>query len=408
MYKKVLAIALAAAMTLGLLAGCSGSSSSAAASTAASTSTATSTATSTTAASGDTIKIGYVSDLSGSTALWGQAGLNGAKLAVEDINKAGGVLGHQIEVVAGDGKGDPTDSVNALKKLITSDGIVAEVGTNFSSCNIPMAEVADQMKVPILGTATSNVLVTADEQGNLKPYSFRMCFIDSFMGDVMGNYLYKTMNFKTAAIIEDSTSAYSVAIGDYFTKAFEGAGGKVVTVEQIQSSDTDFRSVLTKMSSNDFDVLFIPLTDYDKIAAIASQARQLGMKCQFAGADGWDSGELASMANGALEGSVYCSRIGFNSDDSAAFKDRYEKTYNIAAEAECLFGYDGVQWICQAIKDANSTDPTAIRDALEATTTFKGLIGTLKMDPKTHNPQMDAAIFTCKDNAFTFKEIYKA
>lgn len=400
MNRKAMAIALAATMTLALLSGCgAGGSSSAAGSGSAKTS-----------AGGDSgpIKIGYVSDLSGSSCLWGQAGLNGAKLAVEDINKAGGILGRQIELVSGDGKGDPTDSVNALKKLITSDGIVAEIGTNFSSCNIPMAEVADEMKVPIIGTATSNVLVTADESGKLKPYSFRMCFIDSFMGTVMGHYLYNTMGYKTVAILEDNTNAYSVAVSGFFSDAFTKAGGTVVDTEQIQSSDTDFRSVLSKIATKKFDVLFLPLTDYDKIATLASQARALGLTCQFAGTDGWDSGELASMAGGALEGGVYVSRIGFNSDEAKDFKDRYVQTYGITAEGECLFGYDGVQWICQAIQAAGSTDPTAIRDALENTDTFKGLIGTLHMNPETHNPDMDAAIFQCVDGEFQFKEIYSA
>ncbi|MEE3456127.1 MAG: ABC transporter substrate-binding protein, partial [Succiniclasticum sp.] len=131
-------------------------------------------------AADDTIKIGYIGDLSQSTALWGNAGKFGALEAIEEINAAGGVLdGKMLELVPMDGKGDSADSVNALRKLITDNGIVAEIGTNFSSCNIPMASVADELKVPIIGTAASNELVTIDEQGNLHPYSFRMCFLDA-------------------------------------------------------------------------------------------------------------------------------------------------------------------------------------------------------------------------------------
>lgn len=404
MKKSAISVILAGVMTAVALGACGGTDQGA---TPAASATSEESTTPTAATDSDTIKIGYISDLSGATTLWGQAGLNGAMMAVEDINEKGGVLGKKIEVVAGDGKGEATDSVNALKKLITSDGIVAEVGTNFSSCNIPMAEVADEMKVPIIGTATSNELVTQDENGNLKPYSFRMCFLDSYMGTVMGNYLVEKMGYKSAAILSDNTSAYSVAISDFFTKAFEEKGGKVVANEQIQSSDTDFRSVLSKIASKEFDVLFLPLTDYDKIATIASQARSLGMKCQFAGGDGWDSDELAGMAGGALDGGIYVLRIGFNSKEGQAFKERYVKKYNINAEGECLFGYDGVSWICQAIEKAGSADPTAIRDALENTAEFKGLIGTLVMDPKTHNPQMDAAIYECKGKKFKYKETVK-
>ena len=141
------------------------------------------------AASGDTIKIGYVSDLTGATALWGTAGQYGAEMAIQEVNEAGGVLGGKmLELVPMDGKGEPADSVSAFKNLVEVQHIVASIGTNFSSCNIPMASVADEVKVPILGTAASNELVTVDENGKLHPYSFRMCFIDSYLGTVVGNY----------------------------------------------------------------------------------------------------------------------------------------------------------------------------------------------------------------------------
>lgn len=357
--------------------------------------------------SSDTIKIGYISDLTGSTSLWGQAGLNGALLAVEDVNEAGGVLGKQIEVVPMDGKGEPADSVSALKKLIDENGIVASIGTNFSSCNIPMASVADEMHVPILGTATSNEQVTIDENGKLHPYSFRMCFIDSFQGTVIGSYAAKDLGYKKAAILTVAGNTYSEGIGQFIIDAFKDNGGEVVSEEQCQDADTDFRAQLSNMAKKEPDVLFIVMTDYSKIALVAQQARELGMKCQFMGTDGWDSGELAKAANGALEGSYYLSRIGFNSEEAAKFGERYQEVYNIALEGECLFGYDGVMWVVDAIKRANSDDPEKVRDALEATDTFEGLIGTLIMDPETHNPAMDCAVYTCEGDAFKFHEIIK-
>ena len=114
-----------------------------------------------TASDSDTIKIGYVSDLTGATALWGTAGQYGAELAIKQVNENGGVLdGKMLELVPMDGKGEPADSVSAFKNLVEVHNIVAEIGTNFSSCNIPMASVADEVKVPIIGTAASNELVT--------------------------------------------------------------------------------------------------------------------------------------------------------------------------------------------------------------------------------------------------------
>lgn len=361
--------------------------------------------TETPAASGDTIKIGYISDLTGATSLWGQAGLNGALLAVEDVNAAGGVLGKQIEVVPMDGKGEPADSVSAYKKLVEESHIVASVGTNFSSCNIPMASVADELHVPILGTATSNELVTLDETGKLHPYSFRMCFIDSFQGTVVGSYAAKNLGYKTAALLTVAGNTYSEGVGKYIQDAFAAEGGTVVAQEQCQDADTDFRAQLSNIASKSPDVMFIVMTDYSKIALAAQQAREMGMTCQFMGTDGWDSGELAAAANGALEGACYLSRIGFNSEEAATFGERYKSVYNIELEGECLFGYDGIMWVVDALNRAGSDDPVAVRDALESTDTFKGLIGTLIMNPETHDPAMDCAIFKCEGDAFKFSEI---
>jgi len=402
--KRALTVFLAILM-VAALASCGGNTTTTTASSAAADSAAASTAA---ADTGDTIKIGYISDLTGSTSVWGQAGLNGAKLAVEDVNAAGGVLGKKIEVVPMDGKGDPADSVSAYKKLVEESKIVASVGTNFSSCNIPMAAVADELHVPILGTAASNELVTIDESGKLHPYSFRMCFIDSFQGTVVGTYAAKNLSYKTGAMLTVAGNAYSEGVGSFIKTAFEKNGAKMVASEQCQDADTDFRAQLSNIKSQNPDVLFIIMTDYSKIALVAQQARELGMKCQFMGTDGWDSAELAKAANGALEGSYYLSRIGFNSDAAAKFGERYKSVYNIDLEGECLFGYDGIMWVVDALKRANSTDPVAVRDALENTDTFTGLIGTLVMDAKTHNPAMDCAIYTCKGDKFEFKEIVKA
>ena len=180
-------------------------------------------------AADDTIKIGYIGDLSQSTALWGNAGKFGALEAIEEINAAGGVLdGKMLELVPMDGKGDSADSVNALRKLITDNGIVAEIGTNFSSCNIPMASVADELKVPIIGTAASNELVTIDEQGNLHPYSFRMCFLDAYIGTVVGTYATQELGLMKGALFTINGDTNSEAVGQTIDEAYVANGGEFV------------------------------------------------------------------------------------------------------------------------------------------------------------------------------------
>ncbi len=407
--KKIVALLVALLMFTALVGGCASPSASAesTATPAAPQESADPAATGAPAAApaGEPIKIGYVSALSGDTALWGQAGLNGMLFAAEKINAEGGILGRPVEVIGLDGKGDPADSVSAYKKLVEEEGVCAVVGTNFSSCNIPIAAVADELKVPVIATAASNERVTVDENGKLHPYSFRLCFIDSFQGTVIGRYAAVQLGLKKGAIITDITDAYSTGVGSYIAESFAANGGTMVASEQAQSGDNDFRAQLTKIAEAQPDVLFIPWI-YQNVALIAKQARELGINCVMLGTDGWDSNELADLAGGALEGASYVSRIGFNTQEAKDYAKEYEAKYNIAVEAECLFGNDGLLWIKHAMERANSADPTAIRDALESTDRFTGLLGTMTMDPATHNPQRECAIFTCKEGVFEFREIY--
>ena len=361
------------------------------------------------AASSDTIKIGYVSDLTGATALWGTAGQYGAELAIKEINDAGGVLGGKmLELVPMDGKGEAADSVSAFKNLVEVHNIVASVGTNFSSCNIPMASVADEVKVPILGTAASNELVTVDENGNLHPYSFRMCFIDSYLGTVVGNYAYDTLGVRNAALFTVAGNTNSESVGQFIRDAFTAKGGAIVADEQCQEGDVDFRAQLANIGASNPDIVFVIMNDYAKIATFAKQAREMGIDAVMMGHDGWDSAQLAKEAEGALEGCLYVSRIGFSTPEARAFGERVVKEYNTSMEAECLFGHDGVMWVADAIERAGSADPVAIRDALEQTDVFEGLIGTLVMDPATHNPSMACAVYQCEGDAFNFTQIVEA
>jgi len=400
-FKKVLSAAVAL-FVIAAMAGCSSASSPSSDSSAPAD---TSSGTSAAAPTGDPIIIGYVSALSGDTALWGQAGLNGMMMAQDDINAAGGLLGRPVKVIGYDGMGQAADSVNALNKLIDQEHIVVSVGTNFSSCNIPMASIADAKQIPIIATAASSPLVTVDENGNLHPYSFRIGFIDPFQGKVMADYAYNKLNARKAAVITDVGDSYSTGITDNLVQAFTDLGGQVVAKEQGHSGDNDFRAQLSKIQASNPDILFIPWI-YKDVALIVKQARDLGITCQFMGGDGWDSQDLPGLAGDAINGGLYVSRPTFNNPDAVAFRDRYEQRFNITAESECLFGYDAMMWIKQVIEEKNSATPQDIRDGLENTTSFDGLLGHMSIDPATHNPTRDAAIYQIKDGQINYIETY--
>lgn len=346
------------------------------------------------------IKIGYIGALTGDTAVWGQAGLNGMKLTAKKVNDAGGVLGSTIEVIGMDGKGKPEDSLNALSKLIDM-GVIAVVGTNFSSCNIPMAPVATAKKIPLLATAASDPKVTVDETGKLMEYSFRIGFIDPFQGRVLAAFAVEKLGAKTAAILTDIGSDYSYGLSSYFEEEFKKLGGKIVASEQGRAGDNDYRAQLSKLKTVNPDVILVPWIDKD-VALIAKQARELGVKAAFMGGDGWDNQDMITMAGAALEGGYYTSQPSFGREVTKPYYDEYVKTYAIKPETEALFGHDAVMWIVDALKRAGKADSVALKDALENTTGFEGLMGTMNIDKKTHNPVKPCSVMTIKDGKIVY------
>ena len=225
------------------------------------------------------------------------------------------------------------------------------------------------------------------------------------MGYLAGSYAYKELGLKTCAVIEDITDSYSTSVGDFMVETFTELGGELVASEEAQNGDNDFRAQLTKIAAAKPDVLFVPW-NYENVALIGQQARELGIEAVLFGADGWDTTELIELSHGALEGCYYVSRPGFNLPEAAAYGEVYAETYNVALETECLYGNDGVMWIKQAIENAGSDDPEAIRDQLEATESFDGLLGHMSIDPANHNPSRDAAIFRVDADEVTYVGIY--
>lgn len=340
------------------------------------------------------IKIGYIGALSGDTAVWGQAGLNGMLLTAKEINANGGILGKQVEVVGLDGRGDPTDSANAFRRLVSEEKVVAVIGTNFSSCNIAMAPVADEMKIPLIATAASNPKVTVDENGNLHPYSFRIGFIDPFQGQVLANLASNELSAKTAAVIYDIGSDYSTGLAQYFEEQFVANGGEMVAKVEAHSGDNDFRSQLSVIAEAKPDVIMVPWI-YKDVALIANQARELGITATLLGGDGWDSPELLTMAGDAIEGSYYTSQPSFANPITQPYADAYKAEYDgLVPETEALFGHDGLYWIKDAMERAGDTTSESLRTALENTTSFEGLMGSMSVDPATHNPAKPASVYT--------------
>lgn len=350
----------------------------------------------------DTIKIGFFGALSGDQAVWGQADRDGLLLTVDQINEAGGILGKQLEVIAYDDKGDQLESVNVVKRLINEDKVSAIIGCNSSGRNIAVAPVTEEGKVPIISTFATNPRVTVPEEGTLMKYTFRVCFIDPYSGDVTAKFAMNDLGAKKAAVLYEISSDYSVGVRDFFVKSWEAMGGEIVADEAFKTGDVDFRPQLTRIKEADPDVIVMPFL-YKEVALSAKQARDLGITATMLGGDGWPSSALLEMAGEAVEGSYFINHGDTNAPNVQAFAQAYKEEFGKEIEINSIMAHDAMMMLQAAIENAGSSDPDAIRDALEALEGLEVFTGTITVDAETHNPIGKAAsIIKIENNEFVF------
>ncbi|HQH78501.1 MAG TPA: ABC transporter substrate-binding protein, partial [Synergistaceae bacterium] len=209
-------------------------------------------------AADDVIKVGYLAALTGDWAAYGQTEANSAQLAVDEINANGGVLGKKIELVVSDFRTRPEDAVNAVRRLVQEDKVVAIIGANGSGINIATAPIVNEAKVPQIGTVSTNPSVTVDKDGKVRPYSFRICFTDPYQGKLIAYFAAKELGKLKGAILYDVASDYSQGLREFFLKSYAEYGGEMVADLGFQGgTDVDFRAQLTEIRDKGADVLVL-------------------------------------------------------------------------------------------------------------------------------------------------------
>ncbi len=350
------------------------------------------------AADATQIVIADVMPLSGEIATFGQGANNGVKLAVDEANAAGGVKGRKLEVVVFDTLGKPEEAAISATRAINEKKASLIIGELGSGGSLALAPIADSNKIPAISPASTNPKVTK-EGDKTRPYMFRVCFIDPFQGTVMAKFAAENLKAKKAAIIRDVGNDYSMGLADYFAKKFKELGGEIAVDVSYKAGDQDFKAQLTKVKFAKPDLIYVP-GYYTDVALIGRQARELGLKAPLAGGDGWDSAKLYEIAQGALDGSFFSNHYSSENPSPVVqeFTKKYEAAYHSKPDAFAALGYDAALLGLDAIKRASDLTPTAIRDAIEKTTTLQGVTGTIRLDAD-HNPVKSAVIIGIEKNA---------
>jgi len=328
----------------------------------------------------EVLKIGHVAPLTGGIAHLGKDNENGARLAVEEINAAGGLkVGdktYKLDLVAEDDKADPKEGTLAAQKIVDS-GAVAVVGHLNSGTTIPASKIYADANMAQISPSATNPKYT--EQGFKT--AFRVCANDNQQGAVLANYAADSLKAKTIAILDDRT-AYGQGLADVVERVAKEKGMKVVAREFTNDKATDFNAILTKVRATKPDVVMYGGMDATA-GPMAKQMTQLGIKSTFLAGDGVCSPEFIKLA-GDASGSLHCSQAGEAVEKLAKgteFVEKYKKRFNSEVQVYSPYSYDAVYVIADAIKRAGKVDRASITAAIPATK-YDGLTGTVAFDDK--------------------------
>ena len=345
-----------------------------------------------------TVKIGFI--VAGDRAPY----LNGAQLAVDEINERGGIFGTPIELVSLINiEASLPLSIQTTKDMILKDKVIAIIGPNRSTHAVAVGPIAQQYRVPMITTAASNPNVTTAGD-----FVFMASVTDTFQGKVLAQFAIEELDVTTVAILTLSGDVYTEGISEFFAGNFNRLGGEIVANEFYESGTTDFTEQLTRIAATQPEALFIS-SFASEIGPITQQARAMslqnatGIPTLFLGTDTWDNEVLLADKNAEVEGSFFTTHFSPDTDEptARAFVDAYQSIYGGVPTGGIAVNYDAVKLLFEAIERAGSLDPDEVRQQLAATENYIGATTIASYDENRH-PTKSSVILTIKNGEKQF------
>ena len=343
-------------------------------------------------------KVGAFLSLSGEETAFGVDTKEGIELAVDEINKAGGVKGKPIKVLYEDDKSKPDEATNKVLQLIDRDGVIAILGEVASSRSRAGGIVANKKKIPMITPSSTHPDVTKD-----RPYVFRVCFTDDVQGKMGAQFIVNTLGKKKVALFFASDDLYSSGLAKEFRDEVKKLGGEIVIEKSFLKKETNFTTYINEIKSANPEMIYAPIY-YSSMTPIALQAKAAGVAgSMFVGSDGWDANELLRDAGEELEGAYFTNHYAPDVPwpNSQAFVAKYRERYNRIPSSLGAQGYDAARLLADAMKRAKTDTPDGIRDAIQDTKDFQGATGTISIDAE-RNADKPIVIVQIKDKKFTY------
>ncbi len=348
------------------------------------------------------IEIGVIVAQRGKARDYGQAAIQGAQLAVDEINEQGGVLSRRLRLVIFDNKSTALNSRQAATKAVRR-GVVGVVGAVWSTHSLAIAPVLQQNRIPMISPGS-----TAPEVTQVGDYIFRTCYTDKFQGKLMADFAFQSLHDRRAAVLTNISEAYSETLSRYFSANFEALGGRIVYKGGYKGSAIDFEEILVPLIAQKPEVIFVPGYTQDS-GLIVKQARKLGIESVFMGGDAWETA-IAQFAGPGLTG-CYFSTFWHPEvlyPRNRAFLDRFHANYGEQKiSAYVPLAYDAILLLADAMRRCRSVAPENIRDALAATRGFQGATGTLSFDANGDPINKGASIMKFEKDHWIFHKSFE-
>ena len=325
----------------------------------------------------ETVKIGVIQPLTGSVAYNGTTDINGSKLALDEINAKGGVLGKKLELVIEDGQCKPANSVNAAEKLIQRDKVAALSGAFCSSATLAVMPVAENYKIPLVTGVSSSASLT--EKGNR--WFFRATETDALLAKSFAKILFEQLKLRKVAYIgvNDDWGRGGVA---EFEKQMTALGATTVMKEFFEHGTSDFYTILTKLKASGADGAFVAAETQDG-SIFVKQKAEFGLQLKVFGVGSGATADFMKLTGASSEGIYaavpYASTM--DTPKNKAFVEAYTARYKEAPGKYSAAGYNAINILAAAINRAGSTDAEKIREALTKTN-YEGPNGKFVFDAK--------------------------
>ena len=350
------------------------------------------------------VSIGHVAPLTGGSAHLGKDNENGARMAVEEINAKGLMIGGQritLRLDSQDDAGDPRTATQVAQKLV-DDQVVAVVGHMNSGTSIPASKIYSDAGIVQISPSATNPAFT--QQGFKTTY--RVVATDAQQGPALANYAAKELKVKSVAIVDDST-AYGQGLADEFEKTAKSLGLNVTSHDATNDKAVDFRAILTKIKGENPDAIMYGGMDATG-GPFAKQAKQLGLRAKVLAGDGLCSEKLSELAGDAAQ-NVVCSQAGMALERMTGgknFEEKYLKRFGDPVQIYAPFTYDAVYIIVDAMKRSDSVEPAKIVAAMP-NTDYRGVIGETTFDSKGDLKHGVVSLYTFKAGKKTLLDVVK-